>query len=241
MSAKSYARILGANDRIGIGFVGAGGMGTSHLNACKDLKDSDNLQFFGVADCWKTRAEQGAAILKTDAVTDYHTLLGRKEIDYVTIATPEHRHAQIVLELWMPEKPSTLKSHSRTRSKKRKRWSRNKKRLVARSKLVSSQRQTPATALQPRRSPKGSLEKSSRLKSNMYADTTKQGHGEIPPSIPRCLNLTTWTGPPGGNGSSRCLGIRTIISSGVATEHIPEVLARICSSTASRGLSRPAI
>ena len=58
MSAKSYARILGANDRIGIGFIGAGGMGTNHLNACKDLKDSDNLQFFGVADCWKTRPKK---------------------------------------------------------------------------------------------------------------------------------------------------------------------------------------
>jgi predicted dehydrogenase len=98
MSAKSYSRILGANDRIGIGFIGAGGMGTNHLNACKDLRDSNNLQFFGVADCWKTRAEKGAAILKTDAVTVYHELLNRKEIDYVTVATPEHRHAQIVLD-----------------------------------------------------------------------------------------------------------------------------------------------
>ena len=98
LSAESYARVIGANDRIGIGFVGAGGMGTNHLNACNKLKNQDNLQFFGVADCWKTRAEQGAAILKTDAVTDYHQLLDRKEIDYVTVATPEHRHAQIVLD-----------------------------------------------------------------------------------------------------------------------------------------------
>ena len=31
LSAKSYARVIGANDRIHIGFIGAGGMGTSHL------------------------------------------------------------------------------------------------------------------------------------------------------------------------------------------------------------------
>ena len=36
-SAKSYAQILGANERIGVAFVGAGGMGTNHLNACKAL------------------------------------------------------------------------------------------------------------------------------------------------------------------------------------------------------------
>jgi len=98
LSARSYARVLGANERIGIGFIGAGGMGTNHLNACKELKENDNLQFFGVADCWKTRAEKGAALLETEAATDYRTLLDKKEIDYVTIATPEHRHAQMVLD-----------------------------------------------------------------------------------------------------------------------------------------------
>ncbi len=98
LSAKSYARVIGANDRIGVGFIGAGGMGTAHLNACKKLKDSDNLQFLGVADCWKTRAEQGAAILETQATVDYRPLLDNKQINYVTIATPEHRHAQMVLD-----------------------------------------------------------------------------------------------------------------------------------------------
>ncbi len=63
LTAKSYSQIVGANERIRIGFIGAGGMGTNHLNACKQLKESDNLQFLGVADCWKTRAEQGAHLL----------------------------------------------------------------------------------------------------------------------------------------------------------------------------------
>jgi predicted dehydrogenase len=98
VSAKSYGRILGANERIGIGFIGAGGMGTNHLNACKELKDSNNLEFLGVADCWQARAEKGASLLNTDAVTDYRRLLDMKEVDYVTIATPEHRHAQLVID-----------------------------------------------------------------------------------------------------------------------------------------------
>jgi len=98
LSAKSYARVLGANDRIGVALIGSGGMGTEHLKALKDLKDSNNLQFYGVADCWKTRAEQGASLIEADATTDYRTLFDRTEIDYVTIATPEHRHAQMTLE-----------------------------------------------------------------------------------------------------------------------------------------------
>jgi predicted dehydrogenase len=97
-TARSYARIIGANDRIGVGFIGAGGMGTLHLNACRELKDSGNLTFLGVADCWKTRANKGSAILETDAFADYRELLDNKNVDYVTIATPEHRHAQVTLD-----------------------------------------------------------------------------------------------------------------------------------------------
>ncbi len=58
-TAKSYASILGANDRIRIGFIGAGGMGTNHLNAIRQLTEKNNLQPVAVADCWTTRAADG--------------------------------------------------------------------------------------------------------------------------------------------------------------------------------------
>lgn len=32
-TAKSYARVIGANDRIRIGFIGVGGMGSGHVDA----------------------------------------------------------------------------------------------------------------------------------------------------------------------------------------------------------------
>ncbi len=97
LSAKSYGNIIGANERIGVGFIGAGIMGKNHLEACKNLKQINNLQFHGVADCWKTRADQGAAIVETESFVDYRKILDKKEVDYVTIATPEHRHAQMVI------------------------------------------------------------------------------------------------------------------------------------------------
>jgi predicted dehydrogenase len=97
MTAKSYARVIGSNDRIRVGFIGAGGMGSGHIDACKKLKDSDNLDFLGVSDCWKTRAEAGAAKLSTIAYNDYRKLL-ETDIDYVTIATPEHWHSQMTID-----------------------------------------------------------------------------------------------------------------------------------------------
>ena len=98
-TAKSYASILGANDRIRVGFIGVGGQGNGHLDAFNDLKEKQNLEAVAVADCWKTRADAGAT--KTSAAhafADYRQVLDRPEIDYVTIASPEHWHAQMTMD-----------------------------------------------------------------------------------------------------------------------------------------------
>ncbi|QDT48363.1 Inositol 2-dehydrogenase [Symmachiella dynata] len=98
MTAKSYGKVLGANDRIRVGFIGVGGMGGGHVRACLKLKESDNLEFLGVADCWKTRADAAAKQLDTDSYSDYRKVLDIKEIDYVTIATPEHWHSTMTVD-----------------------------------------------------------------------------------------------------------------------------------------------
>jgi predicted dehydrogenase len=97
-TASSYARVLGANDRIRVGFIGAGGMGNSHLNAINGLKESNNLEAVAVADCWKKRAEEGAKkVGASKAFTDYRDVLAIKDIDYVTVATPEHWHSDMTI------------------------------------------------------------------------------------------------------------------------------------------------
>ena len=98
-AASSYARILGANDRIGVAFIGAGGMGTNHLHAIRDLRAKNNLAPVAVADCWKRRANAGAAVVGApQAFDDYRKVLDLPEVDYVTIATPEHWHAQMTMD-----------------------------------------------------------------------------------------------------------------------------------------------
>lgn len=98
-TAKSYARVIGANDRIRIGFIGAGGMGNAHLSAINALKGPDNVEAAAVADCWKTRAEEGAKTVDAPlSFTDYRGLLDLKDIDYVTIATPEHWHSTMTID-----------------------------------------------------------------------------------------------------------------------------------------------
>jgi len=98
VSAKSYSRILGSNERLGVGLIGHGGMGGGHAKTIAGLKESNNLDPIAVADCWKTRAESGAKVTGApNAYQDFRKLLDHKEIDYVTIATPEHWHCDMTL------------------------------------------------------------------------------------------------------------------------------------------------
>ncbi|MCE9547344.1 MAG: Gfo/Idh/MocA family oxidoreductase, partial [Planctomycetia bacterium] len=106
LPARSYAKVIGANERIRIGFIGAGGMGGVHLRAIKAIKDKDNVEGVIVGDCWKSRAAKGADLVgATQSTGDYRHVLDRKEVDYVTIATPEHWHSQMTCDAMDAGKP----------------------------------------------------------------------------------------------------------------------------------------
>ena len=109
--ARSYARILGANDRLGVAVIGAGGMGSSHIAALAGQLDSENIEPISVADVWQTRAEEGAANLGGErfspkAETDYRAVLDDDAVDYVTIATPEHQHLPVLTAALRAGKPA---------------------------------------------------------------------------------------------------------------------------------------
>jgi hypothetical protein len=98
-TAKSYARIIGANDRIGTAIIGGGTIGIAHMNVIKVLKEPNNLLPVAVVDCWKTRADAGKMLVEAEqSLTDYREVLDMKEVDYVTVATPEHWHSRMVID-----------------------------------------------------------------------------------------------------------------------------------------------
>ncbi len=97
-TARSYAQVAGANERLRIGVIGCGGMATGHMNQLVRMKDSDNLEILAVSDLYDKRAQAAAKLTGGQIVKDYRRLLENKDIDYVLIATPEHWHAQISLD-----------------------------------------------------------------------------------------------------------------------------------------------
>jgi predicted dehydrogenase len=84
-------RVLGANDRIGFGLIGAGGRG---MDIFKAALRAPNTQAVAVADLYSRRLDDVKAIVPTiQTYTDFRRLLDDKAIDAVLIATPQHQHA----------------------------------------------------------------------------------------------------------------------------------------------------
>src|SRR5215467_9729370 len=85
------ADIIGVNDRVRFGLIGAGGRG---LDIFKHALRAPNTQAVAVADIYTRRLEQAkqlAPAMRT--LTDFRRLLDDKSIDAVLIATPQHQHA----------------------------------------------------------------------------------------------------------------------------------------------------
>ena len=94
--AASATRVMGANDRIRIGLVGLGGRGSAHLGAYVQIPDA---RVAGLCDVNQAARERAQARLtkasagKAKEYGDMRELFADKEIDAVSIATPNHWHA----------------------------------------------------------------------------------------------------------------------------------------------------
>jgi len=104
-TALSYQRILGANDRIGLGLIGCGQRGIRALEKeALSHREKTNIDFLAVCDIWKQHAEEAAAFAKEAQGTAprtmraYRELLAAKDIDAVLIATPDHQHATMLTD-----------------------------------------------------------------------------------------------------------------------------------------------
>jgi predicted dehydrogenase len=86
-------RVLGANDRIGVGFIGVGGRGRGHVGTVQGLiKGGENLQITAVCDTYRYRLDEVTKLTGAKGYTKHAELLADSNVDVVLIATPDRLH-----------------------------------------------------------------------------------------------------------------------------------------------------
>ena len=100
MSAKSYRRILGSNDRVRVGIVGFSNRARYALiPAFNGHSKAQNFEIVGVSDIWSRRREEGSAFigdLTGNQIKQWRNneeMYDQNEIDTVIISTADFQHA----------------------------------------------------------------------------------------------------------------------------------------------------
>ena len=99
--APSTGRVIGANDRIMVGYIGVGGQGMAHVNSQKEFASANNIVQAAVCDLSKTRIKDAQTTIGGSGCKgydDHRKLLEQKDIDAVTISTVDHWHAQCAID-----------------------------------------------------------------------------------------------------------------------------------------------
>src|ERR1051325_1441698 len=104
--AASYARIVGANDRIQIGLLGCGHRSSGHRAMLKKSAATDsNFEIRSVCDLWSVNREKTANDVqrlfgnRPKPFQYSEEMLADKDLDAVMIGTGDHQHARILAEV----------------------------------------------------------------------------------------------------------------------------------------------
>lgn len=98
--AVAPGRVIGANDRINVGYLGLGrhatGRGLYHLTQLAGKKQEYNIENVAICDIYDgyiDNARKSHQFADNKVYRDYRKMLGDKDIDAIFISTPEHWHS----------------------------------------------------------------------------------------------------------------------------------------------------
>lgn len=105
MSASSYAKIIGANDRVRVGVVGFSDRHrSSHVGPFKELAKQMNFEMTAISDIWNRRRDEGKAYLdkqlggNVKAFRNNEEMYDAKVVDAVFMSTADFQHAIHTIE-----------------------------------------------------------------------------------------------------------------------------------------------
>ncbi|HLJ78506.1 MAG TPA: Gfo/Idh/MocA family oxidoreductase [Acidobacteriaceae bacterium] len=197
-TAKSYAQIMGSNERVRFAVIGLHGRGFAHLSSLKANADTSHV--VAICDVESTFMAKFAAEAQKELgyapenEKDFRRLLERKDIDAITIATPDHWHTPMAIDGLKAgkhvyvEKPC---SHNPAEGALLIEAQRKHGKLVQ---MGTQQRSSPHT-IEIVNKIHGGLIGKAYLATAWYANTRKSiGHGQ-PAPVPSTLDWDLWQGP----------------------------------------------
>ena len=100
-TAKSYAQIVGSNDRLNFAVIGLNGRGYAHLSSLKANRSAAHVSH--VCDVESNILKKFADSVQKEmgysppAEKDFRRILEKKDVDAITIATPDHWHTPMAI------------------------------------------------------------------------------------------------------------------------------------------------
>ncbi|MGI8598057.1 MAG: Gfo/Idh/MocA family protein [Chitinophagaceae bacterium] len=105
LSAKSYARIIGSNERVRVGVIGfSDRFRSSLLPSFLKYNQEKNFDIVAISDIWRVRKEEGSNFLKqkvghnVQSFPNNEALYNSKSVDAVIISTADFQHALHTIE-----------------------------------------------------------------------------------------------------------------------------------------------
>ncbi len=99
--APSPGRVIGANDRINVGYIGTGKQGMEHVKFQKKAAQENNIAQVATCDLYQKHLDQSKAYMglsDANAYRDHRKLLERKDIDAIVAAPVDNWHAQVSID-----------------------------------------------------------------------------------------------------------------------------------------------
>jgi predicted dehydrogenase len=96
-TALSYSRIFGANERVGVGYIGVGNRGDQVHDAFLEHGDQQTVAICDLRDDYMDLAMKKSRATPKK-YKDYKKLIEDKSVDAVVIATPDHWHALMFID-----------------------------------------------------------------------------------------------------------------------------------------------
>jgi predicted dehydrogenase len=96
LTATSYGHVLGANERIGVGFIGFGLIGKRHV---LDFKEQKDAALVAVAETHRGRLAEAKETMggHVEGYADFRKLLDNRDVHAVVVSTPDHWHALLTM------------------------------------------------------------------------------------------------------------------------------------------------